>query len=96
MKLKKILISGLTALSSQDEDVGQFEVQDALEESTISLVSSSTSAYSSFPVDVVVYIRVQVRIYIFPVTFYACIEYWKDQDFLFLIVFNKVALIMLP
>jgi hypothetical protein len=31
-----------------------------MEESATSLVSSSTSAYSSFPVDVVVYVRVQV------------------------------------
>lgn len=51
----------LKALSSQDEDMGQFDIQDPLEESTTSLVSSSTSAYSSFPVDVVVYVRVQVR-----------------------------------
>lgn len=51
----------LKAASSQDEDMGQFEIQDPLEESTASMVSSSTSAYSSFPVDVVVYVRVQVR-----------------------------------
>lgn len=51
----------LKAVSSQDEDMGQFDIQDPLEESTTSLVSSSTSAYSSFPVDVVVYVRVQVR-----------------------------------
>lgn len=50
------------AVSSQDEDMGQFDMQDPLEESTASLVSSSTSAYSSFPVDVVVYVRVQVRV----------------------------------
>lgn len=49
------------AVTSQDEDMGQFDMQDPLEESTASLVSSSTSAYSSFPVDVVVYVRVQVR-----------------------------------
>ncbi|XP_069049556.1 bridge-like lipid transfer protein family member 1 isoform X2 [Lepisosteus oculatus] len=48
-----------TAISSQEEDMGQFEPVDTLEESTTSLVSSSTSAYSSFPVDVVVYVRVQ-------------------------------------
>uniref|UniRef100_A0A6I8Q5W9 Transmembrane protein KIAA1109-like n=1 Tax=Xenopus tropicalis TaxID=8364 RepID=A0A6I8Q5W9_XENTR len=48
------------AVSSQDEDIGQFDLQDPLEESTTSLVSSSTSPYSSFPVDVVVYVRVQV------------------------------------
>lgn len=50
----------LTAVSSQDEDMGHFEIPDPMEESTTSLVSSSTSAYSSFPVDVVVYVRVQV------------------------------------
>ncbi|XP_041130046.1 transmembrane protein KIAA1109-like isoform X4 [Polyodon spathula] len=48
-----------TAVSSQDEDMAQFDPVDQLEESTTSLVSSSTSAYSSFPVDVVVYVRVQ-------------------------------------
>ncbi|XP_077202628.1 bridge-like lipid transfer protein family member 1 [Paroedura picta] len=48
--------SKLHAVSTQDEDIGQFDMQDPLEESTASLVSSST-----FPVDVVVYVRVQVR-----------------------------------
>ncbi|RXM31147.1 hypothetical protein EOD39_1796 [Acipenser ruthenus] len=48
-----------TTISSQDEDMGQFDSVDQLEESTTSLVSSSTFAYSSFPVDVVVYVRVQ-------------------------------------
>ncbi|MGH0163852.1 UNVERIFIED_CONTAM: hypothetical protein FKN15_068207 [Acipenser sinensis] len=48
-----------TAISSQDEDMGQFDSVDQLEVSTTSLVSSSTFAYSSFPVDVVVYVRVQ-------------------------------------
>ena len=38
--------------------MGHFEIPDPMEESTTSLVSSSTSAYSSFPVDVVVYVRV--------------------------------------
>lgn len=40
--------------------MGQFDTVEPLEESTTSLVSSSTSAYSYFPVDVVVYVRVQV------------------------------------
>lgn len=40
--------------------MGQFDTVEQLEESTTSLVSSSTSAYSYFPVDVVVYVRVQV------------------------------------
>lgn len=48
------------ATATQEEDMGQFDSVDPLEESTASLVSSSTSAYSSFPVDVVVYVRVQV------------------------------------
>lgn len=47
------------ALASHEDDIGQFDAEQ-LEESTTSLVSSSTSAYSSFPVDVVVYVRVQV------------------------------------
>lgn len=49
-----------SAMASQEEDMGQFDTVEQLEESTTSLVSSSTSAYSSFPVDVVVYVRVQV------------------------------------
>lgn len=48
------------AVASQEEDMGQFDTVEQLEESTTSLVSSSTSAYSYFPVDVVVYVRVQV------------------------------------
>lgn len=48
-----------SALASHEDDMGQFDAEQ-LEESTTSLVSSSTSAYSSFPVDVVVYVRVQV------------------------------------
>lgn len=47
-------------MSARDEDVGHFDIPDPMEESTASLVSSSTSAYASFPVDVVVYVRVQV------------------------------------
>lgn len=45
--------------------MGHFDIPDPMEESTTSLVSSSTSAYSSFPVDVVVYVRVQVIYFIF-------------------------------
>lgn len=59
----------LTAVSSQDEDMGHFEIPDPMEESTTSLVSSSTSAYSSFPVDVVVYVRVQVIYFIYSFLF---------------------------
>ncbi|PWA30431.1 hypothetical protein CCH79_00020247 [Gambusia affinis] len=51
-----------TATATQEEDMGQFDSVDPLEESTASLVSSSTSAYSSFPVDVVVYVRVQLQL----------------------------------
>lgn len=65
IKLKTIL----TAVSSQDEDMGHFEIPDPMEESTTSLVSSSTSAYSSFPVDVVVYVRVQVMDFIYSSVF---------------------------
>lgn len=53
-----------SAVASQEEDMGQFDTVEPLEESTTSLVSSSTSAYSSFPVDVVVYVRVQVLAFI--------------------------------
>lgn len=47
--------------SAPEEDVGHFDSVDPLEESQVSLVSSSASPYSSFPVDVVVYVRVQVN-----------------------------------
>lgn len=50
----------LVAVSAPEEDVGHFDSVDPLEESQVSLVSSSTSPYTSFPVDVVVYVRVQV------------------------------------
>uniref|UniRef100_A0A3P9JD97 Si:ch211-233a24.2 n=1 Tax=Oryzias latipes TaxID=8090 RepID=A0A3P9JD97_ORYLA len=69
------------AVSTQEEDMGPFDTVEPLEESTTSLVSSSTSAYSSFPVDVVVYVRVQVltTIHLGPVcakTFaYVCIRF---------------------
>ncbi|XP_067849369.1 bridge-like lipid transfer protein family member 1 isoform X3 [Heptranchias perlo] len=75
-----------TALSSQDEDVGQFEVQDPLEESTISLVSSSTSSYSSFPVDVVVYVRVQpsqIKFSCLPVSRVECMLKLPSLDLVF-------------
>lgn len=48
------------ALNVPEEDVGHFDSVEPLEESQVSLVSSATSSYSSFPVDVVVYVRVQV------------------------------------
>lgn len=59
----------LSAVASQEEDMGQFETVEPLEESSTSLVSSSTSAYSYFPVDVVVYVRVQVPAIIHTVQF---------------------------
>lgn len=58
--VSSVFFFSVTALASQEEDMGQFDTVEPLEESTTSLVSSSTSAYSSFPVDVVVYVRVQV------------------------------------
>uniref|UniRef100_A0A8C8SUD8 KIAA1109 n=1 Tax=Pelusios castaneus TaxID=367368 RepID=A0A8C8SUD8_9SAUR len=75
-----------TALSSQDEDMGQFDLQDPLEESTASLVSSSTSAYSSFPVDVVVYVRVQpsqIKFSCLPVSRVECMLKLPSLDLVF-------------
>lgn len=60
LKADPFLSLCVSDLNSQEEDLGQFDPVEPLEESTTSLVSSSTSAYSSFPVDVVVYVRVQV------------------------------------
>lgn len=48
------------ALNVPEEDVGHFDSVEPLEESQVSLVSSASYPYSSFPVDVVVYVRVQV------------------------------------
>ncbi|KAJ6668797.1 hypothetical protein lerEdw1_012281 [Lerista edwardsae] len=75
-----------TAVSSQDEDIGQFDMQDPLEESTASLVSSSTSAYSSFPVDVVVYVRVQpsqIKFSCLPVSRVECMLKLPSLDLVF-------------
>ncbi|XP_063271495.1 bridge-like lipid transfer protein family member 1 isoform X3 [Prinia subflava] len=75
-----------TAVSSQDEDMGQFDIQDPLEESTTSLVSSSTSAYSSFPVDVVVYVRVQpsqIKFSCLPVSRVECMLKLPSLDLVF-------------
>ncbi|KAF7252839.1 hypothetical protein EYD10_01996 [Varanus komodoensis] len=74
------------AVSSQDEDIGQFDMQDPLEESTASLVSSSTSAYSSFPVDVVVYVRVQpsqIKFSCLPVSRVECMLKLPSLDLVF-------------
>ncbi|XP_062839680.1 bridge-like lipid transfer protein family member 1 isoform X4 [Anolis carolinensis] len=73
-------------VSSQDEDMGQFDMQDPLEESTASLVSSSTSAYSSFPVDVVVYVRVQpsqIKFSCLPVSRVECMLKLPSLDLVF-------------
>ncbi|CAI9617533.1 unnamed protein product, partial [Staurois parvus] len=74
------------AVSAQDEDIGQFDLQDPLEESTTSLVSSSTSAYSSFPVDVVVYVRVQpsqIKFSCLPVSRVECMLKLPSLDLVF-------------
>uniref|UniRef100_H0VH78 Bridge-like lipid transfer protein family member 1 n=1 Tax=Cavia porcellus TaxID=10141 RepID=H0VH78_CAVPO len=75
-----------TAVSSQDEDMGHFDIPDPMEESTTSLVSSSTSAYSSFPVDVVVYVRVQpsqIKFSCLPVSRVECMLKLPSLDLVF-------------
>ncbi|XP_053786564.1 bridge-like lipid transfer protein family member 1 isoform X4 [Desmodus rotundus] len=75
-----------TAVSSQDEDMGHFEIPEPMEESTASLVSSSTSAYSSFPVDVVVYVRVQpsqIKFSCLPVSRVECMLKLPSLDLVF-------------
>ncbi|XP_075056358.1 bridge-like lipid transfer protein family member 1 isoform X4 [Mixophyes fleayi] len=74
------------SVNTQDEDIGQFDMQDPLEESTTSLVSSSTSAYSSFPVDVVVYVRVQpsqIKFSCLPVSRVECMLKLPSLDLVF-------------
>nr|XP_033498960.1 transmembrane protein KIAA1109 homolog [Epinephelus lanceolatus] len=74
------------AVASQEEDMGQFETVEQLEESTTSLVSSSTSAYSSFPVDVVVYVRVQpsqIRFSCLPMSRVECMLKLPSLDLVF-------------
>ncbi|KAK7904615.1 hypothetical protein WMY93_017222 [Mugilogobius chulae] len=74
------------AVASQEDDVGQFDAVDPLEESTTSLVSSSTSAYSSFPVDVVVYVRVQpsqIRFSCLPMSRVECMLKLPSLDLVF-------------
>ncbi|XP_046874417.1 transmembrane protein KIAA1109 homolog isoform X3 [Hypomesus transpacificus] len=75
-----------TAMNNQEEDMGQFDPVDPLEESTTSLVSSSTSAYSSFPVDVVVYVRVQpsqIRFSCLPMSRVECMLKLPSLDLVF-------------
>ncbi|KAG7510686.1 hypothetical protein JOB18_028724 [Solea senegalensis] len=74
------------AVASQEEDMGQFDAVEQLEESTTSLVSSSTSAYSSFPVDVVVYVRVQpsqIRFSCLPMSRVECMLKLPSLDLVF-------------
>uniref|UniRef100_H3CJC1 KIAA1109 n=1 Tax=Tetraodon nigroviridis TaxID=99883 RepID=H3CJC1_TETNG len=74
-----------TALASHEDDMGQFDAEQ-LEESTTSLVSSSTSAYSSFPVDVVVYVRVQpsqIRFSCLPMSRVECMLKLPSLDLVF-------------
>ncbi|XP_054546358.1 bridge-like lipid transfer protein family member 1 isoform X3 [Talpa occidentalis] len=75
-----------TTVSSQDEDMGHFEIPDPMEESATSLVSSSTSAYASFPVDVVVYVRVQpsqIKFSCLPVSRVECMLKLPSLDLVF-------------
>ncbi|XP_027856720.1 bridge-like lipid transfer protein family member 1 isoform X7 [Xiphophorus couchianus] len=74
------------ATATQEEDMGQFDPVDPLEESSASLVSSSTSAYSSFPVDVVVYVRVQpsqIRFSCLPMSRVECMLKLPSLDLVF-------------
>ncbi|XP_077476639.1 bridge-like lipid transfer protein family member 1 [Stigmatopora argus] len=74
------------SVPAQEEDMGQFETVDPLEESATSLVSSSTSAYSSFPVDVVVYVRVQpsqIRFSCLPMSRVECMLKLPSLDLVF-------------
>ncbi|KAJ3613637.1 hypothetical protein NHX12_019883, partial [Muraenolepis orangiensis] len=75
-----------TSATSHEEDMGQFEPVDSLEESATSLVSSSTSPYSSFPVDVVVYVRVQpsqIRFSCLPMSRVECMLKLPSLDLVF-------------
>ncbi|KAI4804490.1 hypothetical protein KUCAC02_026116, partial [Chaenocephalus aceratus] len=77
---------GYAAVATQEEDMGQFDPVEQLEESTTSLVSSSTSAYSSFPVDVVVYVRVQpsqIRFSCLPMSRVECMLKLPSLDLVF-------------
>ncbi|XP_034715051.1 transmembrane protein KIAA1109 homolog [Etheostoma cragini] len=74
------------AVATQEEDMAQFDTVEQLEESTTSLVSSSTSAYSSFPVDVVVYVRVQpsqIRFSCLPMSRVECMLKLPSLDLVF-------------
>ncbi|XP_065153130.1 bridge-like lipid transfer protein family member 1 isoform X4 [Paramisgurnus dabryanus] len=72
------------SMNVPEEDVGQFV--EPLEESQVSLVSSATSPYSSFPVDVVVYVRVQpsqIRFSCLPMSRVECMLKLPSLDLVF-------------
>uniref|UniRef100_A0A8C1UJT4 Si:ch211-233a24.2 n=1 Tax=Cyprinus carpio TaxID=7962 RepID=A0A8C1UJT4_CYPCA len=72
--------------TSQCEDVGHFDSVEPLEESQVSLVSSAASPYSSFPVDVVVYVRVQpsqIRFSCLPMSRVECMLKLPSLDLVF-------------
>ncbi|XP_051507194.1 transmembrane protein KIAA1109 homolog isoform X2 [Myxocyprinus asiaticus] len=71
-----------TTLNVPEED----DSVEPLEESQVSLVSSSTSPYSSFPVDVVVYVRVQpsqIRFSCLPMSRVECMLKLPSLDLVF-------------
>ncbi|XP_052427770.1 bridge-like lipid transfer protein family member 1 isoform X7 [Carassius gibelio] len=73
-------------LNVPEEDVGHFDSVEPLEESQVSLVSSATSPYSSFPVDVVVYVRVQpsqIRFSCLPMSRVECMLKLPSLDLVF-------------
>ncbi|XP_063040632.1 bridge-like lipid transfer protein family member 1 isoform X4 [Engraulis encrasicolus] len=75
-----------TNVSAPEEDVGHFDSVEPLEESQVSLVSSATSPYSSFPVDVVVYVRVQpsqIRFSCLPMSRVECMLKLPSLDLVF-------------
>ncbi|XP_073775871.1 bridge-like lipid transfer protein family member 1 isoform X49 [Danio rerio] len=75
-----------TTLNVHEEDVGHFDSVEPLEESQVSLVSSATSPYSSFPVDVVVYVRVQpsqIRFSCLPMSRVECMLKLPSLDLVF-------------
>ncbi|XP_077093495.1 bridge-like lipid transfer protein family member 1 isoform X4 [Siphateles boraxobius] len=73
-------------LNVPEEDVGHFDSVDPLEESQVSLVSSAGNSYSSFPVDVVVYVRVQpsqIRFSCLPMSRVECMLKLPSLDLVF-------------
>ncbi|XP_067277796.1 bridge-like lipid transfer protein family member 1 isoform X4 [Pseudorasbora parva] len=75
-----------TTLNVPEEDVGHFDSVEPLEESQVSLVSSSAYPYSSFPVDVVVYVRVQpsqIRFSCLPMSRVECMLKLPSLDLVF-------------